>query len=104
MNHYAKSIDILHKTTDDSVMKRLLFEVAKINPSALCKAWDSINKIGEPYWIRQAKNIYPGRGEEVGNKIEAIRFVRAQTNCGLKEAKDFIEDGYINPEKYGIKY
>jgi ribosomal protein L7/L12 len=103
MNYYSKAIDVLSKTTDNLVIKELLFEVAKINPATLCKAYDSLHKIEEPRWIKQAKIFYPGEGG-TSSLIEAIKLIRSKTDCGLIEAKDFVSNGYKNPEKYGIKY
>ena len=98
MNYYSQAISTLQSITTESVATKVLYEVAKKNPKALCDAYNAIQSI--PSWIREAKALYP-YGQQ---KIPAIKLVREKTGCGLKEAKDFVEGGYINPQNYGIKY
>ena len=44
-----------------------------------------------------------------GNKIEAIKLIRSATECGLKDAKDAVEDcegvskpWFMSPEQFGL--
>jgi len=102
MNHYAKAIGILQIVTG-SEMSKIVYEVAKKNPKAFCDAYSSAFPdvvAVEPIWVRQGRELWP-KGEQ---KIMAIKLIREKTGLGLKEAKDFVDGEYANPEKYGIKY
>jgi hypothetical protein len=54
--------------------------------STLTGAPPSSGAVNDGIWQPQVRGLIAG-----GQKIEAIKLVRQQTGCGLKDAKDFVE-------------
>jgi len=82
MNYYSKAIDII--TDDTCNIRRLLIQIAKMNPSAVVKAHNELPK--QLTWLDDVKeSIYADR------IIEAIKKYRHYTKLGLREAKEAVE-------------
>ena len=75
---YKAAIDIL--TSEDTDWRGICISVAKINPELFCKA------SGETPFFVKIRSIYISEG-----KVAAIKATRAETNMGLKEAKEWVE-------------
>lgn len=81
MNYYREAIDVITKHRDESEI--ILIEVAKANPGAVVKAFNTI------YHEEWHKDIIPLL--KVDRKIQAIKLCRELTGMGLKEAKEACE-------------
>lgn len=82
-NPYARVIEELQKNQN---WRGIVFSVARFAPSAILRAIAEEAKQNEPEWVKQCRNLV-----RAGQKIEAIKIWRAQTDAGLKEAKDAVE-------------
>lgn len=82
MNYYSRAIEIL--TKHDNLAKDILIEIAKSNPSAIIKGYNSLN---HPNWQDEVLPILRS-----GQKINAIKRCRELTGMGLKEAKQAVEE------------
>ena len=81
---YQRVIEVL---TDPMIdFKAIAINVAKENPQAFLAGLDySTNIRDNPQFQNRVKDIL------LDNKIQAIKYVREQTQMGLKEAKDYVE-------------
>lgn len=84
--YYEQAIDILTKEQD---WKNICIAVAKKDPKLFCEA------SGKLPWQMTAKEI-----NETEGKGPAIKYVRAQTDMGLKEAKEAVESLPITCHQY----
>ncbi len=80
MNYYAEAIKILAK--DNADWEKLVFEIAQRHPKAVVEA-----AYNGPAWHVRARELL-GQGRKIG----AIKYCRAETGIGLKEAKEAVED------------
>lgn len=92
---YKKAIDLLRQA-DTNMLAAIAVQVAKDAPQTFVRAYEAtygpiITKSTEPSWLTKVKAIAKD------NKIAAIKEIRGITNCGLKEAKDFVEANFTNP-------
>ena len=59
---------------------------------------------GDFVWLRrEVLHRYAQPDGKIPQKIDAIRFVRTATSCGLKEGKEYIDalsEGRLHPEQY----
>lgn len=76
--YYQGAIDLL--MSEDTDFREICIALAKTDPKALCKA------AGRTPWQLEAWRVY-----QRSNKIEAIKYIRAQTGMDLREAKETIE-------------
>jgi hypothetical protein len=83
--NYKKEANEVLKKLSYFDYKSIIFEIAKSNPYALIKAYNSYDQFKIPY-IKNVKKLIDG-----DRFIEAIKLVREETRCGLKEAKDFCD-------------
>lgn len=82
MSIHTQALDILH----DVISGRreawdVLFALAKHNPGALVSALNPINAFASDVLVAMHH----------GNRVGAIKAIREQFSCGLKEAKDLCD-------------
>lgn len=96
-NAYKKAIDVLtNRDITETTLAQVAVQVAKDYPQTFINAYEKIRgpipvPLTEPAWLTKVKAIAKD------NKIAAIKEIRGITNCGLKEAKDFVEANFTNP-------
>jgi len=91
-NYKKDAIEIL-KGLSENNYKDIIFEIAKSNPYALIKVYnDKYHKIKKdsdeerfPY-LKEIRNLISD-----GRFIQAIKLIRSETGCGLKEGKEFCD-------------
>ena len=77
-------ISIIDVVMDDRVdYKVLIREIAKHNPQAIVDAYNKVYAT----WNQEAKAF-----ADAGKKVNAIKIVRNNTGCSLKEAKEYVDN------------
>jgi ribosomal protein L7/L12 len=80
MNYYAEAVELCSQEQD---WKDIVIKIAKQHPGVVVKAITGVNN----GWKIEAKRLY----FVAEDKIAAIKYCRAETGMGLKEAKDAVE-------------
>ena len=89
MSAYKQVIDLLMQPDLDH--RALVIQIAKDEPTVLIAAAEALKKhltLTSPtiQWQREVVDLIIG-----GNKVNAIKTIRKETNFGLKEAKDIAD-------------
>jgi ribosomal protein L7/L12 len=87
-NNYKRALEILSDSNID--YRSLIYKIASTHPSAIVHVVDVPAKKKEFDARTRLENDCRALMDQ-GAKIEAIKFWRAATGVGLKEAKDAVE-------------
>lgn len=94
--HYSKAIDIL--VDEDLDWKAIVVGLAKKAPDLFVKLAEELSPRMGPrmFNVEPDLQLYTQVGEELKlrGKVPAIKMLRNATGCGLKEAKDYVEQAY----------
>jgi len=77
-SYYKTVLDII---TDDPDWKAIVIKIAKEDPKLMCEA------LGIIPWEQTATALVKSQG-----LVAAIKYIRAETHMGLKEAKDHADE------------
>ena len=94
--HYSKAIDILVNSELD--WKSIVVALAKKAPDLFVKLAEEVAPPHGPemFGVKPDLKLYTQVGEELkfNGKVPAIKMLRNALGCGLKEAKDYVEQAY----------
>lgn len=90
MNYYKKAIQIMEYQANEINYRRLLMHIAMNNPSAITKAAEDI-RISDAEKEKNLQDIRWKVMREDGQKVAAIKEIRAEKGMPLKYAKEYVE-------------